>query len=102
MYCTKCGAVVIGKYCSVCGQRVRSEMEEYKLLKRRAEREYKRVCTQNGHADLYTNHIANACWLAALAKYEKRPDEARWSEVIASLDKIDCTARALFDKLKDF
>ena len=35
MFCSKCGAAVNGKFCSCCGQRVRSGIEEYRLAERR-------------------------------------------------------------------
>ena len=35
MFCKNCGAAVVGRYCSCCGTRVRSELEEYRAVEKK-------------------------------------------------------------------
>lgn len=103
MYCTKCGAFVVGKYCSCCGQRVRSEMEEFRILERRRKKAFERSCEySNGQIILHNARLADLCWITASLKYLKEPNAARWVEAEGSLDKVESAARYLFEKLKNF
>lgn len=102
MYCSKCGASVVGKYCSCCGQRIRSEAEEFNLIENRLRREFKSACA-GSRVPLYYAHLAEACWLAATMKYQKRPSETvGFIEAVNSMDQVKYAARDLFNKLKDF
>lgn len=35
MFCSKCGAAVTGNFCCVCGERVRSALEDFRREERR-------------------------------------------------------------------
>lgn len=72
MHCRRCGAVVTGKYCSCCGFRVRSDVDEYKALLRLAKKDYMRECRLYESPDrrgLAVTHLAEACWMAADMRY---------------------------------
>lgn len=72
MNCRVCGSAVVGRYCSYCGARVRTDLDEYKSLMRRAKAEYNRECSLyrgNGRRGAAVEHLANACWLAAELRY---------------------------------
>ena len=72
MFCNKCGAAVNGKFCSCCGQRVRSSLEEYRLAENRMRREFEKSCSEKGNArELHLMHLASACWLASSMKYDR-------------------------------
>lgn len=68
MYCKSCGAAVVGKYCSCCGARVRTDAEELRLIENRMRREFvseMRGPRALGRLGLAYANIAEACWLAA-------------------------------------
>lgn len=72
MHCKRCGAAVVGRYCSYCGVRVRTDLDEYKSLMRRAKTEYKLECAlyrTGGPRGLAIDHLATACWIAAEMRY---------------------------------
>lgn len=72
MFCSKCGAAVNGKFCSCCGQRIRSSLEEYHLAERRMKKEFENRCCKNGNArELHLMNLASACWLASSMKYDR-------------------------------
>lgn len=74
MYCSKCGAVVVGKYFSCCGNRIRSELEELRLAERRAEKAFIHDFTHNAEGSWLASvnsHLVHACWLASFEKYSK-------------------------------
>lgn len=108
MFCSKCGAAVTGKYCSCCGQKVRSHKDEVLLVEKKLKREFCDSCTKVNDSMFADNapamgHLAIACWEAAIAKYVKYPSETvGYIESVNSLDKAKYAARALFDKLKNF
>lgn len=107
MYCKNCGAAVVGKYCSCCGQRVRSDVEEVRAIEKRLMKEFIDECTRDPggilvDGRLYLHHLAQACWLAALMKYQKDPATTPYIEAVNSLDDVKYAARALFKKVKDF
>lgn len=109
MYCNKCGAAVVGKYCSCCGTRVRSQLEDFRLAERRAEKEFIRAHTYDDSGRLLgldKQHLAIACWCAAQFKYGvyrhaivdgKVPNAA-----FGELETIRIHAEKLFDQLVDF
>lgn len=72
MNCRVCGAAVVGRYCSYCGSKVRTDLDEYKRLLRGAKAEYSRECAlyrTGGPRGLAIDHLATACWLAAEMRY---------------------------------
>lgn len=72
MHCKRCGAAVVGKYCSYCGTRVRTDWDEYKSILGRAKKEYRQECNYYRTGDrrgLAINHLAEACWIAAELRY---------------------------------
>ena len=107
MFCNKCGAVVTGKYCSCCGQRVRSQKEELELIERRLKKNFTDACTKTRDSFVENapamGFLALACWEAAVAKYKKIPSNTvGFIEAENSLSQAEIAARDLFNKLKDF
>ena len=105
MFCTKCGASVVGKYCSCCGNRVRSSLEDLRLAEKRAKREFENACGNSEYPrrQLELLHLANACWLASYQRYNK---SARYMigdiippEAYDSLETVRIHAQKLFDQL---
>ena len=102
MHCTKCGAVVYGRFCSCCGQRVRTSFETFRLVERGTERAFKKEHVANG-----SERLAEACWLASCAKHSKIirslwagdevPDSA-----YEELKRIREHAEILFNRVIDF
>ena len=102
MFCSKCGAVVAGKYCSCCGQRLRSELENYRLAEQRARRAFLNECKEGGR-ESWQGHLADACWYTAYMKYRKEPCNGfSYDVALDSLEEIRFTARGLFNELRDF
>lgn len=97
MYCRQCGAVVVGKFCSCCGKRIRSEAEEFQLAKNRAEREFVKAMThdiQGNFLECWRIHLARACWLASITSI--RPD---LSCDLEKLTAVRLRAEYLFNEL---
>ena len=72
MNCRACGSAVVGRYCSYCGAKVRTDLDEYKSLLRRTKAEYSRECAlyrTAGPRGLAVDHLASACWAAAEMRY---------------------------------
>ena len=61
-FCRKCGKRVTDKYCPNCGSRVRSALEEYRVVERRTLKEFREACTQKVGEWFAWSHIADACW----------------------------------------
>lgn len=69
MYCKHCGAVAVGKYCSCCGRRLQSSVQEFDLEVGRLHREfYKKAYAESGKS-LAHQHLASSCWIACELKY---------------------------------
>jgi len=70
IYCKNCGAVVVGKFCSCCGQRVRTTLEEFRFAEKRAEREFKNRHHKEdfGKYGLIPTHVASLSFFAASEK----------------------------------
>lgn len=68
MFCRKCGAAVSGNFCCVCGERVRSALEIFRLDERRKKTAFKKSVKADISGTLI--HLADACWAAADRKCE--------------------------------
>lgn len=66
MYCKKCGAVVTGKFCSNCGTRAKTLLEEYRAAERKARRDFinDHVKKNYSNSGCALGHLADACWNA--------------------------------------
>lgn len=108
MYCKKCGAAVVGRYCSYCGTRVRTDLDEYKSLLRRVKGEYIRECNYYRTADrrgLAVTHLAEACWTAAEIRYGSEYCVADFILTSEDLDNVEAVkehALLLFRQLIAF
>jgi hypothetical protein len=110
MYCSKCGAVVVGKYCSCCGTRYRSQLGELRLAERRAQKEFVRAktYTPNGRLLGLTNlHLATACWIASFEKYSTggcryKEGDSIPADAFDSLTTVRAKAEQLFEYLINF
>ena len=73
MYCSNCGAAVVGKFCSCCGKRVRSSLEEYRRVEKSTFKAYMQQFEKHYrdgiHWDLSAEHLISACWYACAQKY---------------------------------
>ena len=72
MTCKRCGAALTGRYCSCCGSKVRTDLDEYKSLMRKVKAEYMKECAYYRTPDyrgLAIGHLAEACWRAAEMRY---------------------------------
>lgn len=100
MFCKKCGAVVTGNYCCVCGERIRSEVDEFRLAERR-----KRAAFKNTLGILpMAGRIASACWDAASLKYDLcgcSNGGLLCCDAYERLQKVDTLARKLFIRLRE-
>ncbi len=72
-YCKKCGAIVVGKFCSCCGERVRTSLKEYRIMERRL----KKVFEDSKREDfqkygLVPIHVASLAFFAAERKCEPK------------------------------
>jgi hypothetical protein len=108
MYCSKCGAAVVGKYCSCCGARVRSAVEELRLAERRAKKLFVDDCYKRNYPqrELELMHLGSACWQACEMRYGKGArynigDEVP-AEAFKSLETVREHAEKLFEKLMGF
>lgn len=110
MFCKNCGAVVVGKFCSCCGKRVYSDLQEFRQVERRAKKEFLRNAAID---NLDRMHLADCCWTACEMKYmgkgricQCNPNTAFGGEryVLAPnayelLQTVKQHAQALFDRL---
>ena len=107
MNCRKCGAAVNGKFCSCCGQRVRSALEEYRLAEKRMERDFTNKCSETGKArELHLMHLASAWWKASSMKYDRSRilsiDDYVPKSVYDNLQTLRDHAEKLYKALIDF
>ena len=103
MFCKNCGASVVGRFCSCCGRRVRSEIEDFRLAQQRKRREFLNDCRTSADS-AWWGHLAEACWEASSMKYRKDPtfDGASYMEAYENLEEIRFHAWGLFCELRDF
>ena len=103
MFCKNCGAAVVGRFCSCCGRRARSEIEDFRLTEQRKRREFLNDCRKPSEP-AWWGHLAEACWYAAAMKYKKDPtlDGVSLAEANENLEEIRFHAWGLFCELRDF
>lgn len=104
-FCSKCGAVVQGKYCSCCGTKVVNDLDLFRREERRKRKEFMQGasdCFRHRLADrVSAEHLADACWYAASVKIgdhlgaANRPTPASW----VGLNIRTSIAQKLFDGL---
>ncbi len=98
MYCSNCGAVVVGKFCSCCGKRVLGTLEAFRKQERKRLNDFKK---QSG-SDF---QLAEACWYACQRKYGARLIKAEPGvfvpepDAYEKLDLMEAKAKALFLRL---
>lgn len=85
VHCKNCGAVVVGKFCSCCGQRVTTILEDFRLAERRAAREFK---NKHHEEDFHTyglipDHVASLSFFVAEEKCVPS-----WNVYSCSFDEI--------------
>lgn len=96
MFCKKCGAAVSGKYCCVCGTRIRTQLEEYRMAEKRAQRAF---MFEKPFEGLFNQHLASACWLMAGAKFTSHSVDCNGSvapDAYENLRKAENYARELY------
>ena len=71
MYCSKCGAVVAGKYCSCCGKRILSDVQQLNATARKMSKDFCEWAYRESGNMLSHKHLASACWVACEMKYAK-------------------------------
>lgn len=109
MYCNKCGALVVGKYCSCCGTKIRSQLEELRLAERRTRKEFVRAMSYSSAGALLglsELHLAEACWIASYQKYSLGKlcwaDDQIPQEAFDSITVVRDRAEQLFKRLINF
>lgn len=101
MFCSKCGAAVTGNFCCVCGERIRSALEDF----RREERRQRAIFKASIGVDIGSVkvHIAQSCWLAAANKCELERGVIGGGKIAADaydrLQKTAALARRLYTVL---
>ena len=97
MYCKKCGAAVIGKFCSCCGTRVRTDAEEIRRMERQAKKEF--IETVLTGWDVYKKYLAESVWLASRLRLEKGHPYLHELDVCSareSLEKVRADAEFIY------
>lgn len=105
MYCKNCGAAVTGRFCSRCGIRIRNDVDQYILDKRREARAFEKTVV--GHFDsLSASHLATACWYVYECKLLKHDIVSVAGETFLAPDAyerlaaVKANATALYNRLK--
>lgn len=102
MYCKHCGAVAVGKYCSCCGRRLRDNVDEFNIVRRKMAKEFS---FQSGKELVY-QHMATACWIACEIKYCKDPilfvcgERVLAPDAYERLEIVKAHATALYERVK--
>lgn len=64
MFCSKCGAAVVGNFCAVCGEKVRTPGQDLVITFRRTARSVKGWVYERTH-DYANEKLLRLCWEAA-------------------------------------
>lgn len=102
-FCRKCGSAVSGKYCSNCGVRCLSPLEELRSAEKKAQREFLNTCEKSGllkSQDALT--VARACWNMCERRFH--PSVCTYSsdsvyipsEVFGELNRVRANAYSMF------
>ena len=109
MNCKRCGAFVVDKFCSHCGTRVRTDLQEYRLFEKKAAKSFKQECEEYrapGESLLLVNHLSEACWQASNARYGiRRKLDVGYTLSQADIDNLETIrihAMLLFRQLISF
>lgn len=103
MYCKNCGAVVVGKFCSCCGTKIRRDVDQYILDRRRMQKEFADAPKEYGSSYM---HLATACWYVYECKLLKGDIVVIGGERFLAPDAyerlaaVKAHATALFNRLK--
>ena len=102
MYCSKCGAAVVGKYCSCCGAKIRPAAAELRLASNAERRRFK-----ERHREIdspWEFWLAEACWDVARIKYDVGCgcNGQNLSNAIENLKVVTEHAEKLFEQLVNF
>ena len=98
MYCSNCGAAVVGKFCSCCGKRVAGELEAFRRYERKTIKDFTNEAGSN-------HHLATACWYVCERKYGKdmlHVFGGVWTvapDAYEKLGLVEAKAKALFLRL---
>ena len=103
MYCNNCGNRIVGKYCSRCGKRARTDdREEYLALQREKRRFIEGRMLAKGGNITARSQAANCSWRMAVSFYEQKHDNRILSDKNCPSDAKDwiskeaeCIARVL-------
>ena len=79
MFCTNCGAVVVGKFCSCCGKKVRRGIEDFRRFERAEVKKFTHSYYKPG-GSLGGIHLADACYLACEMKFKEVLPYVVWNE----------------------
>lgn len=117
MFCANCGAAVSGNYCSVCGRKIRSALEEFRLAERKAAKELQKhagVKCKRAVNDGYgcIGRLMDACVMAARNSYRRLDDSIYWTRygdpaefeelMLEKLEASNTRAKKLFDFVSPF
>ena len=103
MFCSKCGAAAVGNYCSVCGQKIRTPLAEFRVEERRRKKIFmSEMCSG---IDIPARNLAAACWMVGDTKYLRGICGLRVGEIrpdaYTNLEKAEALARRLYFSLCD-
>ena len=105
MICKKCGSVATGKYCSNCGKKLLTPLEEYRRAEREVERRFKKICAQMSSDSFYGEQVASACWSASNRKYGKANFVTIYDpfpvDAYEALEEVERHAAMMFAQLKN-
>jgi hypothetical protein len=106
MYCKNCGAAVVGKFCSYCGKKVLTDVQQLNATARKMSKDFcEWAYRESGHM-LSHKHLASACWCACEMKYGKGLAlfiGDRYVVVPGAYEKLEIVrdhAIALYERLK--
>ena len=100
MYCKKCGARITGKYCSECGTRHCSELEEFRKYSRRIKRKISNLVRDKYGS--YYPYVADAAFDRIYDKATRGADIYHFTnlkEAYAMIDGATYKIMALMDSI---